>query len=146
MGSAFGGTTLASMGITLTDSWQDHGKLEIDESKLDNAIATMGDKLADFFTAEDGLAASLEKKIDSAISTKTNKYGYLTSLAGMKNTKTDKDNQIFRQMESIQSLIDRLTDKYEKEQDSYWQRFTALEKYMGQAQQQQSYFMQGGTY
>ncbi len=146
MGSAFGGTTLASMGITLTDSWQDNGKLEIDESKLDNAIATMGDKVADFFTAEDGLAAALEKKIDSAISTKTNKYGYLTSLAGMKNTKTDKDNQIFRQMESIQDLIDRLTDKYEKEQDSYWQRFTALEKYMAQAQQQSSYFMQGGTY
>ena len=55
-------------------------------------------------------------------------------------------NQIYRQMESIQSLIDRLNDKYEEEQESYWQRFTALEKYMGQAQQQQSYFMQGGTY
>ena len=64
----------------------------------------------------------------------------------MKNTKTDTDNQIYRQMESIQSLIDRLTDRYEEEQESYWQRFTALEKYMGQAQQQQSYFMQSGTY
>lgn len=143
MASAVDGMTLGAMGITLTDSWQDHGKLEIDESKLDNAISTYGDKIADFFTSEDGLAAKLEKTVDNAISTKTNKYGYLTSLAGMANTKTDKDNQIFRQMESIQDLIDRLTDKYESEQDSYWNRFTALEKYMAQAQQQQSYFMQG---
>jgi len=143
MASAVDGMTLGAMGITLTDSWQDHGKLEIDESKLDNAISTYGDKIADFFTSEKGLAAKLEKTVDNAISTKTNKYGYLTSLAGMANTKTDKDNQIFRQMESIQDLIDRLTDKYESEQDSYWNRFTALEKYMAQAQQQQSYFMQG---
>ncbi|MBQ5319750.1 MAG: flagellar filament capping protein FliD [Oscillospiraceae bacterium] len=143
MASAVDGMTLSAMGITLTDSWADNGKLKIDESKLDNAIATYGDKVADFFTSENGLAAKLEKSVDSAISTKTNKYGYLTSLAGMANTKTDKDNQIFRQMESIQSLIDRLTDKYESEQQSYWSRFTALEKYMAQAQQQQSYFMQG---
>ncbi len=143
MSSAVDGMTLASMGITLTKSWSDNGKLEIDESKLDNAIATYGDKIADFFTSENGLAAKLEKSIDNAISTKTRNYGYLTSLAGMKNTKTDTDNQIFRQMESIQSIIDRLTDRYEEEQSSYWQRFTALEKYMAQAQQQQSYFMQG---
>lgn len=143
MATAVDGMTLSSMGVTLTKSWSDNGKLEIDESKLDNAIATYGDKVADFFTSENGLAAKLEKTIDNAISTKSKKYGYLTSLAGMKNTKTDTDNQIYRQMESIQSLIDRLTDKYESEQDSYWQRFTALEKYMAQAQQQQSYFMQG---
>ena len=108
MASAVDGMTLGAMGITLTDTWSDHGKLEIDESKLDNAIATYGDKIADFFTSENGLAAKLEKTVDNAISTKTNKYGYLTSLAGMANTKTDKDNQIFRQMETIQDLIDRL--------------------------------------
>lgn len=140
MSSAVDGMTLSAIGITLTSSWSDNGKLEIDESKLDNAIATYGDKIADFFTSENGLAAKLETTIDKAISTKTNNYGYLTSLAGMKNTKTDTDNQIYRQMESIQSLIDRLTEKYENEQESYWDRFTALETYMAQMQQQSSYF------
>ncbi len=140
MASAVDGMTLSAMGITLTDSWSDNGKLEIDESKLDNAIATYGDKIADFFTSENGLAAKLEKTVDKAISTKSKNYGYLTSLAGMKNTKTDTDNQIYRQMESIQSLIDRLTEKYENEQESYWDRFTSLETYMAQMQQQSSYF------
>ncbi len=143
MSSAVDGMTLSAMGVKLTEGWYDNGKLEIDETKLDNAIATYGDKVADFFTSENGLAAKLEKSIDNAISTKSKKYGYLTSLAGMKNTKTDTDNQIYRQMESIQDLIDRLTDRYESEQQSYWNRFTALEKYMAQAQQQSSYFMQG---
>ena len=61
MASAVDGMTLGSMGITLTDSWQDHGKLEIDESKLDNAISTYGDKIADFFTSETVLLQSLKR-------------------------------------------------------------------------------------
>lgn len=141
MSSAVDGMTLASMGVTLTDNWQDYGKLEIDESKLENAIEAHGDKIAEFFTSTDGLASKLEKCVDNAISTKTNKYGYLTSLAGMANTKTATDNQIYRQIESIQSIIDKLTKKYENEQDRYWKQFSALETYMARAQQQQSYFM-----
>lgn len=60
----------------------------------------------------------------------------------MENTKTDTDNQIYKEMQSIQSIIDKLNEKYENEQDRYWNQFTALEKYMAQMQQQASYFMQ----
>ncbi|MBD5139613.1 MAG: flagellar filament capping protein FliD [Ruminococcus sp.] len=142
MAKGIDGFTLRDMGIKLTDSWRDNGKLEIDEAKMDSAIEAYGDKIADFFTGENGLAAKLEKTIDKAISTKTKNYGYLTSLAGMENTKTDTDNQIYKQMQSIQSIIDKLNEKYEKEQERYWSQFTTLEKYMAQMQQQASYFMQ----
>lgn len=142
MSRGIDGFTLRDMGIKLTDNWRDNGKLEIDEAKMDSAIEAYGDKIADFFTGTNGLAAKLESTIDKAISTKTKKYGYLTSLAGMANTKTDTDNQIYKQMQSIQSIIDKLNEKYESEQDRYWNQFTALEKYMAQMQQQASYFMQ----
>lgn len=142
MSRGIDGFTLRDMGIKLTDNWRDNGKLEIDEAKMDSAIEAYGDKIADFFTGPNGLAAKLESTIDKAISTKTKKYGYLTSLAGMANTKTDTDNQIYKEMQSIQSIIDKLNEKYEKEQNRYWNQFTALEKYMAQMQQQQSYFMQ----
>lgn len=142
MSRGIDGFTLRDMGIKLTDNWRDNGKLEIDEAKMDSAIEAYGDKIADFFTGENGLAAKLENTIDKAISTKTKKYGYLTSLAGMENTKTDTDNQIYKQMQSIQSIIDKLNEKYESEQERYWKQFTALEKYMSQMQQQASYFMQ----
>lgn len=134
------GFSLSDMGIKLTDSWKENGKLEIDESKLESSIEAYGDKIADLFTSSDGLAAKLEKTVDRAISTKTKKYGYLTSLAGMANTKTDTDNQIYKQIESLQSIIDKINEKYEAEQKRYWDRFTALETYMAKMQQQSSYF------
>lgn len=136
------GFGLSTMGVTLTKDWEDNGKLEIDESKLESAIEAYGDKIADLFTSENGIAAKLENAVDRAISTKTKKYGYLTSLAGMENTKTATDNYIYKQMQTIQDVIDRLTKKYEDEQERYWSQFTALEKYMAQMQQQQSYFTQ----
>lgn len=142
MSRGIGGFTLKDMGVQLTENWRDNGKLEIKEDKLDSAIEAYGDKIADFFTGPDGLASRLESTIDKAISTKTKRYGYLTSLAGMENTKTDTDNQIYKEMQSIQSIIDKLNEKYEKEQNRYWNQFTALEKYMAQMQQQASYFMQ----
>lgn len=141
MSRGIGGFTLKDMGIELTDNWRDNGKLEIkDEAKLDSAIEAYGDKIAEFFTGENGLAAKLETTIDKAISTKTKNYGYLTALAGMENTKTDTDNQIYKQMKSIQDIIDRLNKKYESEQERYWKQFTTLEKYMSKMQQQASYF------
>ncbi|MDE7302362.1 MAG: flagellar filament capping protein FliD [Oscillospiraceae bacterium] len=142
MSRGIDGFTLRDMGIKLTDNWRDNGKLEIDEAKMDSAIEAYGDKIADFFTGPNGLAAKLENTIDKAISTKTKNYGYLTSLAGMENTKTDTDNQIYKQMKSIQDIIDKLNKKYESEQERYWKQFTTLEKYMAQMQQQASYFMQ----
>lgn len=141
MSTYINGFGLYNMGVKLTDRWQDNGKLEIDEAKLDSAIEANGDKIAELFTDPDnGIAAKLEKVVNKAISTDTKKYGYLTSLAGQKNTKTDTDNQIYKQMQSIQDIIDKLEEKYENEQERYWSKFTALEKYMAQMQQQQSYF------
>lgn len=140
------GFGLNDMGIHLTDSWTDNGKLEINESELDSAIATYGDKIADFFTDPDkGLAARLEQTVEKAISTKSKSYGYLTSMAGMENTKTDTDNLIYREMASIQKVIDRLNEKYEAEQERYWKQFSALETYMAQMQGQMSYFTDNST-
>ncbi len=136
------GFSLRDMGVTLTDDWRDNGKLEIDDAKLESAIETYGDKIAELFTSENGIAANLENTVDKAISTKSKKYGYLTALAGMANTKTDKDNQIYRQIESMQSILDKLNERYEEEQERYWDRFSALETYMAQANQQSSYFAQ----
>lgn len=140
------GFGLADMGITLSKDWKDNGKLEINESQLESAINAYGDKITDFFTkASDGLAAKLENVVDRAISTSSDKYGYLSALAGIEGTKTNNDNQIYREISAIQKIIDRLNERYEKEQKRYWDRFTALETYMAQAQAQMSYFTDNST-
>ncbi|MDE5860245.1 MAG: flagellar filament capping protein FliD, partial [Oscillospiraceae bacterium] len=137
------GFGLSDMGITLTSSWTENGKLEINESKLEAAIEAHGDEIAEFFTSENGLAAKLEKTVDKAISTKAKNYGYLSALAGVEGTTSAKNNQIYKQIEYIQDLIERLNTKYENEQERYWKKYTALESYMAQAQTQMSYFTDG---
>lgn len=143
MAKGMDGFTLRDMGVKLTDRWQDNGKLEIDEAKLESAIEAYGDKVAEFFTGENGLASRLESTVNKAISTDTKKYGYLSQMAGIEGTKTDKDNSIFKQMETINKTIERLTTKYENEQERYWKQYTQLEKLMAQMQSMQSYFMDG---
>ena len=136
------GFGLADLGVTLTKEWSDNGKLEIDESKLDSAIEAYGDKVANLFTGENGLASKLDSVINKAISTDTKKYGYLSQMAGIEGTKTDKDNLIYKQMESINKVIERLTTKYENEQERYWKQYTRLETLMAQMQSSLSYFEQ----
>ncbi|MCM1329160.1 MAG: flagellar filament capping protein FliD [Ruminococcus sp.] len=149
------GFGLSSIGVTLTDDWEDNGKLKIDESKLESAINAYGDQVADLFTnTENGLAAKLEFVIDKAVSTSTattkdasgktikKGYGYLSQMAGIEGTKTDKDNLIYKQMEYINDVIERLTERYETEQERYWSKYTTLEKMMSQMQTTLSYFEQ----
>lgn len=139
------GFGLQDLGIKLTESWSDHGKLEIDESKLEAAIESFGDRITNLFTGENGLASKLEAVFDKAVSTKTNKYGYLSSLAGIEGTKTDTDNQIYKQIEYINKILERLNTKYETEQERYWKKYSRLEQLMQQAQTQMSYFTDFGS-
>lgn len=139
------GFGLADMGITLTDRWEDNGKLKIDESRLESAIEAYGDQVANMFTGTNGLAAKLENVVDKAISTSkttTKNYGYLSQMAGIEGTKTDKDNSIYKQMEAINKVIERLNTKYESEQERYWKQYTRLETMMAQMQSAMSYFQQ----
>lgn len=142
MGSAkIDGFTIYDMGISLQTDWKSNGKLTIDEAKLEAAIESYGDKVTALFTdSENGLAAKLNAQIDKAISTTTNKVGYLTSVAGIENTTTEKQNALFDQINNMQRLIDNLQKKYENEMERYWSQFTALETYMANMQSQSSIF------
>ena len=134
------GFGLSDLGINVSGAWTENGKLELNETALQNALEKYGDEITKLFTGADGLAAKLENVVDKAISTKAKKYGYLSSLAGIEGTKTDKDNQIYKQIEYIQKIIEKLNEKYENEQNRYWRKYSALETYMARAQSQMSYF------
>lgn len=141
MSSSFDGMNLSSMGVNLTKAWTDNGKLEIDEDKLDAAIKNHGDAIAKFFTDPDnGLAAKVNTAIDRAVSTKKNSYGYLTNIAGVENTNSEKKNSLYSQISGLQSLIETLETRYQNEMERYWKQFTSLETYMSNMQSQSSIF------
>ncbi|MBQ5334171.1 MAG: flagellar filament capping protein FliD [Oscillospiraceae bacterium] len=131
-----GGMTLQALGIDTSDDVNEYGKLKIkDESVLDTAIEKYGDEIAAFFTdTKDGLGTVLNNAVNAAIDTNTGKNGYpkgsLTALAGVENTRSDRKNLIFNQISDLQSLIEKLNEKYEKEQERLWKRYSALESYI----------------
>lgn len=135
------GFTLYDLGISLATDWKSNGKLVVDEDKLENAINTYGDKVTNFFVDSDkGLATTLNNEIDRAISTRDKKVGYLSGIAGIENTTTEKDNALYSQINNMQTLINNLQTRYENEMERYWKQFTTLETYMSNMQSQSSIF------
>lgn len=139
MTTSVDGFSLADMGITVSSTLSDYGKLIIDEQKLDASIESYGDQIANFFTnTTDGLAAKVSNVVDSAVSKDPKKTGYLTQLAGIENTSTAEKSTLYSQISSLQRLISSLEDRYENELERYWNQFSNLESYMNQMQNQSS--------
>lgn len=135
------GFTIYDMGVSLASDWKSNGKLVVDEDKLEAAINNYGDKVTSFFVdSSDGLAAKLNTEIDRAISTKDKSTGYLSGVAGIENTTTEKKNALYDQISNMQKLIDNLQTRYENEMERYWKQFTTLETYMSNMQSQSSLF------
>ncbi|MGN0641593.1 MAG: flagellar filament capping protein FliD [Huintestinicola sp.] len=127
-----GGMTLQALGIDTSSDYREYGKLEIaDESVLDSAIERYGEEIADFFTnTTNGLGTVLNNAVESAISTKNDRYGYLTTVAGIENTTSAKNNTIYSQLEALQNIIDTLNTRYEKQQERLWSQYSTLETYI----------------
>lgn len=147
--SAFNGFSLSDLGISTPKFTDADGKvtinngykLIIDETKLDSCLQNYGETVAKFFTdTTNGLATKLDKTINNAISTSKTNRGYLTSIAGIENTSTDKVNSLFNEMKSLQEVIDSMQTRYENEMNRYWKRFTALESYISNMNSQASIF------
>lgn len=128
------GFSLADLGIKESDNWRDRGKLIIDEEKLNLALEENADEVCEFFTdTTNGFAAKVQESVDSAISTsRTKGYGTLARMAGIESTATATSNTLSTKITSLQEIIDALKERYQKELDRYWEKFTRLETYTAQ--------------
>ena len=146
--------SLFSMGITTSDDWGDHGKLEIDETKLEAAFELYSDQIAELFagtsvdengnTVKTGIMHKLDDVLTGAVKTTGARKdkGTLVQLAGTKTGTAATDNSIYDQLKSISTLISSLEDRYEQQQDRYWKQFSNLETLMGNLNSQTSYIQQ----
>lgn len=133
-----GGFTIQALGIDTSDDYTEYGKLrfvENGESILDSAIERYGDELSAFFTdPENGLASRLNNAVNAAIDTNTDRRGYpngsLVAMAGVKDTRSEKKNQIYSQIEAMQKVIERLNTRYETQYERLWKQYSSLETYM----------------
>lgn len=132
-------TSLSSVGIT-TKNWYENGKLEIDETKLREALTNDPEGVMNLFThsGEDskksGVAVKLYDAVNNAMSQLTTKAGSSSSLYD--DSTLGKD--ITRINESISAAEERLINLEAR----YYRQFTAMEQAINQMNTQSMWLTQ----
>ena len=144
---------LEQVGINVSSSYTDNGKLSIDETKLRSALEADPEKVQNLFTAtagEDadgnpvynGVATNLKSVMDKYVKTLGSQEtkGILIRKAGSKSSALSMtNNTYYDQLQSIEKLIDSLNDRLKTERDRYVKQFTSLETLISQMNSQSSY-------
>ncbi|WP_255437441.1 flagellar hook-associated protein 2 [Thalassobacillus sp. CUG 92003] len=130
---------MSEIGITTSSNYQDGGKLEIDETKLRNAMQEDPDSVYKLFSnseegSQQGILNRLNGSIDNAMSSIETRAG--------KGTQTLEQYSIGR---DLKDLTERKAD-FERRlvdiEDRYWREFTEMERVVQKANQQSSMITQ----
>ena len=131
---------LAQLGILTSSDYQEHGKLELDEDKLNAAIETYGEDISRLFIdSKNGIMTQFDAALEGAVGT-TGERGSLINKAGLKTGSSATDNDIYDQMKRITSKITSLEERYENEQNRLWKKYSAMESMLATLNSQQSSF------
>ncbi|MFF5817402.1 flagellar filament capping protein FliD [Lysinibacillus capsici] len=136
--------TLAEMGITTTKSYNDGGKLQIDENKLRKALADDPDRVMSTLTQTG------EKKADGTdtrgvivrLRSAMDEFGKKIESKAGRATMTDSQYSIGKNLIDMDKRIDTWKLKLENIESRYWKQFTAMEQAINKANQQSGMFMQ----
>ncbi|GAB7388010.1 flagellar hook-associated protein 2 [Bacillaceae bacterium] len=126
-----------------TGTYEQRGKIIIDEDKLRQALNTNPEQVMELFTrthdkdhSQRGLAARLYESIDRFMEQITEKAGSGSSFSKVDNSFLGKE--IDRLEERMDEFEKRLADI----EDRYWRQFTAMEKAIQRANMQSAWLMQ----
>lgn len=130
-----------STGIT-QGSYEDRGKLYIDEAKLRKALSENPDQVMNLFIANDnnddsstgdGIASRLYSQIDRVTD-------LLLEKAGASGTPSD-TSLIAEELKNYDERIRIVTDRITNLENRYYRQFTAMETALSQLNNQSAYFM-----
>lgn len=127
-GMSVNGISLYNMGIT-SAGYSENGKLQINETKLKDALETKGSEIRDMFTSANGIGAALNDIITNATKTSgvRGTRGTLVEAAGVDSTTSNTENSIFDQIKRINKSISTLKVRLEDEESRLWNKFTYME-------------------
>ncbi|SHG54212.1 flagellar hook-associated protein 2 [Thermosyntropha lipolytica DSM 11003] len=126
--------TLSSLGIT-TLSWNDKGKLYVNEEKLRNALSEDLEGVMSFFTnsSGNGMAQKVYEKVNSAIR-------QIVDKAGRDDYKVD-NSLLGKEILQQEKKMAQMQEKLAKIEEKYWRQFTAMEKALAKMQSQGDWLM-----
>jgi flagellar hook-associated protein 2 len=142
-GLSVNGTSLYSMGIS-SAGYTENGKLEIDETKLKEALQTKSSDIRALFTSADGIGNALNEVITKATKTSGVKgsRGTLVEVAGVDSTMSDTENSIYEQIKRINKNVSTLQSRLTREETRLWNKFTAMETALQRLNSQSSILSQ----
>ena len=130
---------LAQIGITTSSNYREKGKLIIDDDKLKAAIAEDPNSVMQLFTSNgnEGSGLGIARKLrDAARST----ISSIEARAG-NAARTPQQFTIGRELLNVDQRISAFERRMQTVEDRYWRQFTAMEKAIGQANQQSTQLM-----
>lgn len=131
---------MEAMGISVSGSWQDNGKLSFDETKFKAALEKNPDAVKEAFTAADGIASNLKNTMDKYVKTMGATKGILIEKAGSTHAPTSvTSNALQSEIDDVDKILKNLQERLKSEQDRYISQFTQLETLISQMNSQSSY-------
>jgi flagellar hook-associated protein 2 len=157
------GLSLNDIGLE-TGSWQEEGKLYLDEEKLKNALLTNPDgvtKLLSGVSAENpaytrtlttdqrkdryeksGIFQRISDIIEDNISTSRDGYGnkgILLEKAGIEDDSSNYDNLMYEELRVYDNKINDMLERLEDKEEDYYKRFSNLESMLNKMNQQSAW-------
>ena len=131
---------MEAMGISVSSSWQDNGKLSFDETKFKAALEQDPDAVKEAFTRSDGIASNLKNTMNKYVNTMGATKGILIEKAGSTHAPTSVlSNSIKSEIDDVDKILANLKERLKSEQDRYISQFTQLETLISQMNSQSSY-------
>ena len=166
----FSNLDMDAIGISVSTSYSDKGKITLDETKLRSALASDPEAVADAFaapleqkqvtnkdgsvswvddTSSGGAMSRLKIQLDKYAATTGETKGILIEKAGSQYSPLALlDNTLQQKIDSYDDVIDSLTDQLNDKIDFYTSKFSKLEVLIAQMNSQSSYLasMGGSSY
>lgn len=128
------------IGITSSSDWTENGKMSLDTSKLEAALASNPSGVAAMFNDETGVTATFSTIIEKYAATTGSTKGSLIELAGHEDSPLSLlNNSLYTQQQTYESILTSLKEKLETEETRYQSQFTALEMYISQMNSQSAW-------
>lgn len=157
----FSNSNLDAIGVSVSTSYSDRGRITLDETKLRSALASDPDAVAEAFTApleqkqvtnsdgstswvddtsSGGAISRLKVRLDQYAATTGATKGILIEKAGSQYSPTALlQNTLQDRIDSYDDVIDTLTDQLNDKIDFYTSKFSKLETLIAQMNSQSSY-------
>lgn len=157
----FSNSNLDAIGVSVSTSYSDRGRITLDETKLRSALASDPDAVAEAFTApleqkqvtnsdgstswvddtsSGGAISRLKVRLDQYAATTGATKGILIEKAGSQYSPTALlQNMMQDRIDSYDDVIDTLTDRLNDKIDFYISKFSKLETLIAQMNSQSSY-------